>query len=297
MDKFLNLVVSGGFLGIVYAFIALGFVFIYKSTKVLNLSQGWLIALFAYLGFLVGDWIPSLPFPAVVVVVLIIAAFVAVGIERFVMRPLVGQPMFASVIVTLAIGFILQAIVMLTTSGYPKTLPVFLPEGVWHLGPVAVTQAYVVAAVFILLIFLACVLFYRRTRMGIALRAVAEDSIIAGTTGISVAVSFRISWIIGCLLATLAGLILGGLYSTVSPDFALYGIGKGLPVILLGGLESIPGALVGGLIVGISEVLAAGYIDELMGGGVREVVPFILMLLILLFRPYGIFGEERIERV
>ena len=297
MEKLADILVSGVFLGIFYGFIALSFVFVFKSTKVLNLAGGWMMCLFPYLGYFLCQWFPSLPFPVTVVIVLVSAALVGMAVERFIMRPLIGQPILAPVIATLALAFIINGIILLFSKGYPGELPHFLPEGVWKIGPVAVSYAYVVAAIAVILLFSACILFYRRTTMGIVLRAVAEDTVVAGTTGISVTRALRFTWIVGCVLSALGGLMLAGLYGFVGNELAEYAIAKGLPVILVGGLESVPGALVGGLIVGISELLGGGYIDELVGGGFREVTPFILMLLILLIRPFGIFGEERIERI
>jgi branched-chain amino acid transport system permease protein len=295
MDKIISLIILGVMVGGIYSLIALGFVFIYKSSKILNLAHGQFLMFFAYVTYTLISQ-AHLPFVAAVIIVLVLSALVGVFVERFTIRPLMGQSILATIIMTFALGFIVEGIVILISKGYYASLPAFLPTGMWKLGAINISHQYLAILVLTLLLFAACMWFYQGSRAGLAMRAVAEDHITTASTGISVAQTFRLSWVIACLLAVISGLLLSSLYD-VHIDLAGYGIAKGLPVILLGGLESMGGALVGGLIVGLAEMFGAGYIDPLVGGGFREVVPFILMVLILMVKPYGIFGLVKIERV
>ena len=295
MEKFLSLIILGVMVGGIYSLIALGFVFIYKSSKILNLAHGQFMMLFAYVAYILVSEV-HLPFLATVIIVLVLSALVGVFVERFTIRPLMGQSILATIIMTFALGFIVQGIVILISKGIPRALPAFLPTGVWKLGVLSISHQYFTILVLTLALFAICILFYQRTRAGLAMRAVAEDHITTASTGIRVTQTFRLSWVIACLLAVAAGILLANLYD-VHIDIGGYGIAKGLPVILLGGLESMGGALIGGLIVGLAEMFGAGYIDPFVGGGFREVVPFILMILILMVKPYGIFGLVKIERV
>ena len=293
----LNLSLEGVCVGFSYGLMALALVFIYKSTKVLNLAHGWLLCLFAYLGVYFVIWFPDLPFPLALIIVLIISILIGLIIERFLMRPLIGESTLSTMIVTLALGFILYAAILLFTQANPYKYPPLLPAGIWQWGEISLSYAYITVFFLCLFFFVGCSLFYRWTKLGVVLRAVAEDPLVASTSGVSVIGAYRFCWMVGCALAAVSGFIMASLHYNVIPELGELGIMKGLPVLLLGGLESIPGVAIGGIVIGVVELLAGRYLDPFVGGGLREITPFILMLLVLLFKPYGIFGEERIERV
>jgi branched-chain amino acid transport system permease protein len=277
-------------LGGLYALIALGLVLVYKSTQVLNLAYGQILMILAYLlcSFSVSM---GLPLALSLLLVFVISALLGLALERFTMRPLLGQPVFSLVIMTLILGLFFQGLVTVGWKDVDVVLSV-MPRGGVIFWQIYIPYGYLCSFGVALLIFLLLSALFRYTRVGLAMRVVSEDHQISQSIGINVKRIFAISWAVSCVAAAISGLLLGSV-SIVNAEMGSIGIAKALPVLLLGGMESIPGALLGGLIVGIAEILGGAY----AGAEFRQIIPFALMLVILLIRPHGLFGQRIIERI
>jgi len=217
-------------------------------------------------------------------------------IERIAIRPLIGQPILGIIMMTLALMVILRNVVLLNWGAIAKTYePRLFPTAPFYLGHLVIRQEYVwglVVAVVMLIIF---TYFFRFMQAGLAMRATSEDHQLARGTGIRVKTVFAQSWAICAIVAGIAGIILASM-TGVTLDLANVGL-KSIAVVLVGGLESVPGAIIAGLIIGVAEALAAGYIDPWVGGGIATVFAFALAIVSLLIWPYGLFGLRRIERI
>ncbi len=295
MTELLQSLVRGLGTGSVYALLALGFVIIYKSTRVISFAQpAFMLAGAVLVTYLQG----SVGFYAAVPLAAVLTGMLALGIERVAVRPMVGRPVFAVAIITLGIDIAVRVVVNgfiglnVRQIGDPWGLSTWrLPGGVLverrHVA-MLVTTAVLVAGLFA---------FYRYTRMGLAMRAAAYDQEAALAQGVSVGAVFALSWALAGALAAVAGVFVaagGG----VDQQLWLIAL-KALPVIILGGLDSLPGAVLGGLIVGVVESLVGTYQGQVpwLGGNVSVVSAYVLMLLVLLVRPYGLFGTREVERV
>ncbi|MFZ1462637.1 MAG: branched-chain amino acid ABC transporter permease [Anaerolineae bacterium] len=290
MDQFIQLLFTGLTNGAIYALVALGFVLIYKSTEVINFAQGELLLVGAYLTFgLMADF--GLAWPLGVLITLALAAVLGVIIERLVLRPLIGEPIISVIMVTIGLSSLLRAFVSGIWGTAPRSFPAFIPSTTLRILGAAVPGDRLVAIGLAVLLLTALTLFFRRSSDGIAMRAVADDQQAALSMGISVKRIFAIAWSIAAVTAAIAGILVANI---VGVSGAVSGIGlRVFPVVILGGLDSIPGAIVGGVIIGLLESFAGGYLTS----GLGEVVPFVVLVLILMVRPYGLFGEVRIERV
>lgn len=290
MDQFIQLLFTGLTNGAIYALVALGFVLIYKSTEVINFAQGELLLVGAYLTFgLVADF--GLAWPIGVLITLALAACLGVIVERLVLRPLIGEPIISVIMVTIGLSSLLRAFVSSIWGTAPRSFPAFIPSNTLHILGAAVPSDRLVAIGLAVLLLTILTMFFRRSSDGIAMRAVADDQQAALSMGISVKRIFAIAWSIAAATAAIAGILVANI---VGVSGAVSGIGlRVFPVVILGGLDSIPGAIVGGVIIGLLESFAGGYLPS----GLGEVAPFIVLVLILMVRPYGLFGEVRIERV
>ncbi len=291
MDQFLQLTVTGLTNGAIYALVAVGFVLIYKASDVINFAQGEFLLVGAYVAaFLIGDL--GLAWPIGAVLTVIIAAAMGVVIERLVLRPLIGEPIISVIMVTIGLASLLRAIVLGVWGTNPKVFPAFFPKTeVDIFGAVVTTEklgAIAVAGVF-LLVF---TLFFRYTREGIAMRAVADDQQASLSMGISVKRIFAMAWSIAAITAAIAGVVVANTLE-VSGNLSAIGLTV-FPVVILGGLDSIPGVLIGAAIIGLLEAYTGGYVGD---GSLSQVIPYIVLVFILMVRPYGLFGKEIIERV
>ncbi|MBI3990176.1 MAG: branched-chain amino acid ABC transporter permease [candidate division NC10 bacterium] len=294
MDFFLQLLVNGLMVGALYALVALGFVLIYKATDAINFAQGELVMIG---GFIVAVLLGSYGFPLVVAVAGTIVAMIvlAFGVERMILRPLIGRPVIAVIMATIGLASILKGIGPLLFRAETKNVPLPIPDAPLFVSGLLISPIQIVA-VAISLIFLALFgSFFLRSRIGIAMRAVADSQQVAMAMGISVERYFALAWAMAGIVSAIGGIIWGNLLG-VDVHLSLVGL-KVFPVVILGGLDSILGAVVGGLIVGGVESVAAGYIDPYVGGGTKDFIPYLLMIVILMIRPYGLFGKEIIERV
>ena len=294
MDIFLQLIMSGILTGGIYALIALGFVVIYKATGVFNFAQGEIVMVSAYVCWALLVQF-GLPLWISFALTFAFAASLGLVVERFALRPMIGQPLLAAMMITLALIAVLDGLVTVIWGSRQEVLPDFFPRVPLHLGSVMISQQLLMGFGIAVALFVAFVLFFQRSKIGLGMRATAEDHQVSMSLGIKVSSSFAMSWVIACIVAAVGGILLGSV-NGVNMNLAFLGL-KAFPVVILGGLDSIPGAIVAGLVVGVLEKLATGYIDPLVGGGFAEIFPFIILLFVLLVRPYGLFGTKKIERI
>ena len=289
-DVFLQLTVSGLSNGMVYALVAVGFVVIFKASDVINFAQGEFLLFGAYLAFaFIAQF--RLPWSLGVLATLLSAAMIGLVVERLVLRPLIGEPVISMIMVTIGLSSLLRAVVNGIWGVRPKAFPNFIPSGeVEFLGAiVGIDRLLVIAIAAILLTVLT--LFFRHTRDGIAMRAIADDQQAALSMGISIKRVLAVAWAMAAITAAVAGIMLANTVG-VSHDIIFIGL-RVFPVVILGGLDSVPGAIVGGGVIGLLESYTAGYTTS----GLELIVPYIVLILVLMIRPYGLFGKEIIERV
>lgn len=288
MYFFFYFLMSGVFLGAIYAMIALGIVIIYKSTKVFNFSQGHLLMVAALLGATLATRFGLLAGLIVTVVGMVVVALL---LERLTLRPLIGQPLIAALLMTIALGYLLEGGALIIWGEGLHKYPSLFPKDALMIGGIGIDQQVVWAFIVVAVSFTAFILFYQKTVLGTAMRATAEDHQASQSMGIRVTHIFAISWVIAALLAFVASIFLGSLSGGhyLNSQMGL----KAIPAVLVGGLDSIAGAIVGGMIVGLLQSLVTGYLSAELG----EVIPFVVLLVVLLVKPYGLFGLVRIERI
>jgi branched-chain amino acid transport system permease protein len=298
MTTFLQLSFAGIALGSLYALVALGFVIIYKATGVINFAQGGLVVLGAYLVYNAHNtW--GWPFPLSFLFGILGCAAVGVLVARIVLRRMVGQPVFAVIMVTIGLLYVIRVVVS-SVWGF-NLLDTHDPWGIRALSlgsvKVAVSDAWTIGlAIVVLGLFF---VFFRYSRFGVAMRATALDQEAALAQGISSRLVFGLAWAIAGAVATLAGVMLSTGGGGVRPDIEFVAF-LAFPAIILGGLDSPLGAVVGGLIIGLTQDLTAGYQPihaTFLGSGFSSVMPYVVMILILLVRPFGLFGTKEVRRV
>jgi len=290
----LYLLTNGVMIGLMYALIALGFVLIYKATDAINFAQGEFVM---FAGFIAAGAAELIHAPFWIAALLSIAGMIALGfaLERVVLRPLIGRPVIAVVMATIGLAAVLRGGAVLAFGAGTRNISMPIPDDPIPLGPVTLPPIEVVGAGVSLVFLAGFTWFFLKSRTGIAMRAVADSQQVAMAMGINVRRYFAFAWAMAGIVSALGGIVWGALIG-VDNQLALVGL-KVFPVVILGGLDSVIGAVVGGLIVGIVENLAAGYFDPLVGGGTKDFVPYLLMIIVLMVRPEGIFGRRRIERV
>ncbi len=290
MEPVFQYIANGLMVGGVYALIALGIVLIYKSTSVFNFAIGQMMMFGAFF-FWMCDERFGLPIWASLLLALAGGLVLALLIERFTLRPLIGQPLLSAVLVTLALAYLLNGVAMGIWGAYQQRLPEFLPGAPVSIGGIVFSHDLVWSFFLAMAVFVLLFLFYQRTRVGLAMRATAESHQVAQARGINVRAIFSVSWALCGVIAAVGGILLGYRLG-VSQFLSLVGL-KAFPAVLFGGLDSIAGALIGGVTVGVLENLAGGLIAPWM----MEITPYIILLLVLIFRPEGLFGLKRIERI
>jgi branched-chain amino acid transport system permease protein len=296
MTFLLQLVITGFALGMVYALIAIGFVIILKCSEAFNIAQGHFVMIGGYLGytFLVTF---GLPIWASLLLAIVTAIIMGLVIERLALRPLVGQPVLAVVMMTIALATILEGLATLIWGGEYKAYHGVLPTVNLRLGELSIPSETTIGMIVSIVAVAILMLLFRYTKIGLAMRATAEDEQVVQSAGIRVTTVYALSWVIACVVGVIGGILLGGV-SGVMIEMASVGL-KAFAVVLLGGVNSIGGAIVAGIILGVLENVAAGYLDPLLpaGGGLANVFPFIVIIIVLIFRPYGLFGLAEIERI
>ena len=291
---FLLLMSNGILIGLMYSLIALGFVLVYKATDAINFAQGEFVMI---AGLVVAGSLGAWGAPLWLAVALGLVGMIVFGfaLERIVLRKLIGRPAIAVVMATIGLASILRGIGPSTLGAGTRALPLPIPDEPFVLGPLLVPPIQVLGAVVSLMFLTGFGWFFLKSRNGIAMRAVADNQQVAMAMGINVERYFGLAWAMTGVVSTLGGVLWGNLLG-VDVNLSLVGF-KVFPVVILGGLDSIPGAIVGGLIVGIVENVAAGYVDPYVGGGTKDFAPYVLMIAALMIRPYGMFGKRIIERI
>lgn len=289
MTFFLQLVVTGILTGSIYALIALGIVLIYKATRVFNFAQGEVLIIS---GLIITSFMGLFGIAIGLILGLIISFFIGLIIERLALRPLIGQPILSTIMMTLGLSWALRGIGSIGWQSTIRTMPSFLPSGQIELFQVKISQVHFIAFAVSMVVFILFAIFFQKTKLGLGMRATAENHQYAQSTGINVRGVFAMTWAIACLTACMAAILLGCIGGGISPTVSIIGL-KAFPAVIVGGLESVPGAVIGGISIGLLEALAGGLIHP----SLIDITPYIVLLLVLFIKPYGIFGLVRIERV
>jgi branched-chain amino acid transport system permease protein len=294
MELFLMTLTSGIMIGGIYALVALGWVLIYKCSGVLNLAMGELTLIGAYVSL--SFYSMGFPFLLSLLFSLIIGFILGILTERIFLDKLIGEPVLTVIMVTVGLSFFFKGCVELFWGTDTRVFepPVFSIEPI-RIGPLVIGQVYLfsfVAAIILLIIF---VCFFKYTRWGLAMQATADDEMAALSLGVSARFVYAAAWSIAFMAAGVGGTLLGNINGlNISVGFLSLLV---LPAVVLGGLNSVPGAIVGGIVIGILQNFCGAYLDKYFPGGVKEIAPFVFMAVFLLFKPYGLWGWERIERV
>ena len=292
MNFFLQLFINGISIGFLYGLSAMGFVMIFKSSSVLNFAHGELLALGAFFFLAMVTWV-KLPIAVAFLVTLAGCFILGFIIERFFLRPLIGEPLIYVIMLTVGLASMFKGLMLLVWGGNLQTYPDFLPEflgiqwDVINIPPVY-TAALVIGTMFLILFGL----FFKYSSQGIFMRSVADNQRAALSLGVHVQKVFALSWGIAALVAGMSGIVLGIINGINVHDLSAIGL-KVFPVVILGGLDSIGGAIIGGLIIGLLETFTGGYISP----SLSDVIPYIILVFILMVKPYGLFGLVEIERV
>jgi len=297
MTYFMQLVVSGIVVGSIYALSALGFVLIYKSSRVLNLAHGQIIAIGAFITYTLTVGV-GLPVYISFMVSLILTFLMAMSVERIFLRRLIGEPIISVIMVTIGLMSILDGIIYLTPFGRGNfSFPEFLPKTPLSLGGISISWTQLVGVVITIILIAGFSWFFKKSTLGISMRAVSDDQLASMSIGISIPRVFGLAWATAGFSAAAAGAIIGNITGLNFDTIRAFGIAV-FPVVILGGLDSIFGAVVAGIIMGLIQQFAAGYLDGNWGlNGTANLLPYIILLIILLIKPHGLFGIHEIERV
>jgi branched-chain amino acid transport system permease protein len=295
MTFFLQLIVTGFAQGMVYALVAIGFVIILKCSEVFNIAQGHFVLIGGYLGY--TFLVPlSLPIWAALLLAIAVAVVMGLLIERLMLRPLVGQPVLAVVMMTIALATVLGGLATLIWGAEYKAYHGLLPTITMKVGAISIPSESLIGLIVSIICVAILMLLFRYTKIGLAMRATAEDLQVVQSVGIKATTVYAVSWVIASVVGVVGGILLGGV-SGANMELANIGL-KAFAVVLLGGVNSVGGAIFAGIILGMLENVAAGYLDPLLpGGGLAQVFPFIVMIIVLIFKPHGLFGLARIERI
>jgi branched-chain amino acid transport system permease protein len=296
MEILPQMLIQGIAVGAIYSLVALGFVLIYKASGVFNIAQGafMMVGAFVCWSFLIQM---GFPFWLSIVLTMLVATILALLVERLTLRPLIGQPLIAVIMMTVALLDVLKGLVFAVFGADERGYMLFAGAEPLTLGSVSLGRELVFGLGISIVMVGIFGYVFTRTRQGLAMRAMAEDQQVAQSMGIRASRVYQLSWVIAAIVAGVGGILLG-LMTMVSPGIGALGL-KVLPVAIVGGLDSIMGVIIAGPLIGVIENVATAYLDPLLpgGGGLMAVAPFIFMLIFMLFKPYGIFGLQRIERI
>jgi branched-chain amino acid transport system permease protein len=301
MEMFLQLLITGVMLGSIFALVALGWVLIYKCSGVLNLAMGELTLIGGYVCLgMYERFVTFMPmnyaFIAALCCTLVTGFILGLLTERIFLRKMIGQPILAVIMVTVGLSFFFKGMVFIIWDTDTQVfLPRVFPIDPIIVGGIAVGQVYLWSfiASLVLMVFFVC--FFKYTRWGLSMQACADDEMAALSLGVSAKFVYALAWGIAFMSAGVGGTLLGNI-NGLNYSVSILGL-LVLPVVVFGGLNSVPGAIVGGITIGILQNLAGGYLDHFFPGGIKEIAPFIFMVIFLLFKPFGLWGWERIERV
>ncbi|MGL4289286.1 MAG: branched-chain amino acid ABC transporter permease [Phreatobacter sp.] len=288
-----ELALSGVFVGLMYALVSLGIVLIYKTSGLANLAQGAIGMTGAYITWAISAGLGA-PMWLAIILALVAMFFAGTMVERVALRRMIGQPVIMTIMLTLGIEILLRGLMPGIFGAAVKRLDIGIPQAPIFIGELLINRSTMIGGSIAFCLILLSLLFFN-SRYGIVMRAVADDQTASWSVGIRVEKAIAVAWGLGAVTATGAGILWG---ATQGVDWSLsLLLIKALAIAILGGLDSIPGVLVAGLIVGVAESLATGIIDPLVGGGTRDIVASVIILLTLLLKPHGLFGREHIERV
>jgi branched-chain amino acid transport system permease protein len=294
MELFFMTLTTGILVGGIYALVALGWVLIYKCSGVLNLAMGELTIIGAYVAYSFHQW--GIPFVLAVVFTLLVGIALGFLTERIFLDKLIGEPILAVIMVTVGLSFFFKGMVEFI---WGTDTRVFTPS-VFSIKPISVgflkiSPVYLWSFVLAIALLIVFVTFFKYTRWGLSMQATADDETAALSLGVSARFVYAAAWAIAFMSAGVGGALLGNI-NGINISVGYLGL-LVLPAVVLGGLNSVPGAILGGIIIGVLQNFAGAYLDRYFPGGVKEIVPFAFMAVFLLFKPYGIWGWERIERV
>jgi branched-chain amino acid transport system permease protein len=267
---------------------------VWKSSSVANLALGQIVLLSSWFTY---GMLAQADFPLWLALPLVVLFALGLGwvIERFTLRPLIAQPILALITVTLGLGYFIEGVVHFIWPFSVAALPRLFPQSVVHIGPAIVSQEYLWVVAISLAVFVVLTLFFRYHRMGVAMRATADDQKAVQACGIPVTVVFSRCWMFACVVAAISGILIssiGGItYGLVETGL------KAFSVVILGGLDSFGGAMLAGPIIGLAESVGGGYLTPVLWAGVKDIIPFVMIIIVMVIKPYGLFGEQRIERI
>jgi len=288
----IELLVAGMANGLMYSMVALGFVLIYKASSVFNFSQG---AMTLFAALTVVGFVPYVGFFWAVAVTVVVMSLVAVGAERIVFRPLMGSSQLTIFMGTVGFASILEGVAQMGWGTRPRSLKLDIPPEPIEIAGVLVSKTDLVAGAVAAVLVIAIIFFFHRTKTGLGLRAIADDAAAAQVVGIPLHKVWAIAWALAGVVAIASGVMWG---SRIGVHFAMSLIAlKALPVLIIGGIDSVAGVIVAGLIVGAAEALGEGFIGTHIGGGVQDVAAYVVALLFLMVRPSGLFGQTAIQRL
>ncbi|NCC24389.1 MAG: branched-chain amino acid ABC transporter permease [Deltaproteobacteria bacterium] len=295
MEYYLQLVLNGLVVGSIYSLVALGFVIIYKATKVVNFAQGELVMVGAYVCFSLTVQ-AGIPFLASFMMTLAFSVVLGLAIERLFLRPMIGEPIISVIMVTIGLSTVLKALVQLFWGTQIRVYPQLLPQDPVFVAGLPIAPVYIAAFVLSILLFVVFSLFFKYSRHGLAMRATAFDQQAAASMGIGIKNIFALSWCIATVVSAIGGVILGNI-NGINSQLGQLGL-KVFPAVILGGLDSLLGAAVGGLAIGVLENVCDGAAMQLLDlSGFKDVAAYVFLVLILMIKPYGLFGTKEIERV
>ena len=297
MSYFFQIVVSGIVVGSIYALAALGLVLVYKSSRVANFAHGQIIAAGAFITYFLTVEV-GVPIFFSFIASMVITFFLAMSVERIFLRRLIGEPIISVIMVTIGLASIIDGLIFITPFGTENfSFPAFLPETPLSLGGVSISWTQLVGVIITFILIGLFSWFFKKSTVGISMRAVSDDQLGSMSVGISVPRVFGLAWATAGLSAAAAGCIIGNITGLNFETLHAFGIIV-FPVVILGGLDSILGAVVAGIIMGLIQQFASGYLDGNFGlNGTGDVMPYVVLLIILLFKPHGLFGIHEIERV
>lgn len=290
MNYFLNLLMSGLVIGSLYGLIAMGFAMVYRATGMVNFAVGEVMMLTAYISFNLAQ-IPGMGIIGLLATSLPAAMVLGLLIERVFIRPMLGEPMFSRVMVTIGVAVVIRSTVILIWGVEPKPYPRILGDDIVRVGELALYPGQIFSLVMLAVLCLLMWGFFRYSRVGIAMRATSNNETTALLMGINVKRISGIAWALSSLFAAVAGLSFCLMFA-LEPEISQMGL-RGFPATILGGLDSVVGGAFGGLVIGVVENMAGGY----LGRGLKEIAGFVLIIVVLMVKPYGLFGQREIERV
>lgn len=291
---FIQLIVNGLALGTIYSIVALGFVLVYKATDIFNFAQGELMILGAFLCY---SFVTHFHVHFIWAFLLNLIAMGLIGLltEEVIFKPIIGEPLFAVIMATVGLSVLLRGVIGLSWGYMMKEFPAFVSEAPISFSGIILSPAHLITIIITSSLVLLFALFFKFSKLGIAMKAVASDLGASLLMGISPRKIFGVTWAIAAAVASIGGILLASI-TYLHPSLSSVGI-KVFPAVVLGGLDSVPGAIIGGVIIGIVENIAGGYLDPIIGGGVKEITAFAVLIAIMMIKPYGLFGKEKIERV